>query len=100
MPVTRLRGDEYVSLEYKLRNSSAFEFELESDRPVRTYIVGPKALERFEQGSKTFKYWGGFPDPRRLQKQKVWIPFSGPIYLIISNPDPYETVEVEYNVFY
>lgn len=100
MAVTKLRGDEYITLEYKPRKSGIFEFELDSDRPVQTYIVGPRALERFEEGSKNFKYWGGFPDARKHQKQKVWIPFSGPVYLIISNPDPYQTAEVEYEIYY
>jgi hypothetical protein len=100
MPLTRLRGDEYVSLEFKPRKSGTFEFELDADRPVQTYIVGPKALERFEEGSKSFKYWGGFPEARKHQKQKVWIPFSGPVYLIIANPDPHQTAEVEYEVYY
>ncbi len=100
MAFTRLRGDEYITLEYKPRKSGVFEFELDADRPVQTYIVGPRALERFEEGSKTFKYWGGFPEPRKHQKQKVWIPFSGPVYLIISNPDPHQTAEVEYEIYY
>ncbi len=77
-----------------------FEFEIDADHPVKTYIVGPKNLERYEEGSKNFKYWGGFADARSHQKQKVWIPFSGPVYLVIANPDPYETAEVEYSVYY
>ncbi len=99
MPVTKIRPDEYISLEYKPRKSGTFEFEIDANHPVKTYIVGPKNLERFEEGSRNFKYWGGFPDPRRRQQQKVWIPFSGPVYLIIANPDRDHTAEVEYEVY-
>lgn len=76
-----------------------FEFEIEADHPVKSYIVGPKNLQRFEEGKK-INYVGGFPDEKTHHKQKLWIPFSGPVYLIISNPDPYQTAEVEYNVYY
>jgi len=100
MPRIKLRGNEYISLEYKTQKRNPFEFELEADRPVQTYIVGPNALEHFEKGHKNFKYWGGFPEPRMHQRQKVWIPFSGPVYLIIANPDPYATAEAEYDVYY
>jgi hypothetical protein len=100
MPVETIPPDEYISLEYKPVRSRTFEFEIDADHPVKTYVVGPRALERFEEGSKNFKYWGGFPDPRRHQRQKVWIPFSGPVYLIIANPDRYETAEVDYEVYY
>jgi hypothetical protein len=100
MPVTTIGPDEYISLEFKRRGSGSFEFEIEADHPVRTYVVGPKALQRFEEGSKTFKYWGGFPDPRGVQQQKVWIPFKSPVYLIISNPSDDESVDVNYEVYY
>jgi hypothetical protein len=100
MPIRTLGGDEYVSLEYKRRRDGTFEFELDADNPVKTYIVGPQALERFEAGSRLFKYWGGFPDARRHQRQKVWIPFSGPVYLIILNPYKDRTTDVEYEVYY
>jgi hypothetical protein len=100
MPVTTLDPHEYIYLEFKRRRAGTFEFEIEADRPVQTYVVGPRALQRFIDGSKTFKYWGGFPDPRAVQRQKVWIPFSGPVYLIISNPSNDEEVEVDYEVYY
>jgi len=86
------------TLEYRLRRNGPIEFELESDIPVKTYAVGPKALERFEKGSKTFRYRGGFPDPRKSQQQKVWIPFAGPWYLIISNPSRSESAAIDYEV--
>jgi hypothetical protein len=100
MPEMTLGPDEYVSLEYKIAKPRLVEFELASDIPVRTYIVGPKALQRFEEGSMTFKYWGGFPDPRKLQRQKVYVPFSGKWYLIVSNPSTEDEAEIEYEVRY
>lgn len=100
MPVAAIGPDQYIYLEYVLRTHRRFEFELDADLPVKTYVVGPRALARFEDGSRTFKYWGGFPDPRKHQHQKVWIPFTGPVYLIISNPNKRESVEVEYEVYY
>ena len=99
MPVLRLRPDEYISLEYKRPKSRWFEFEIDADRPVKTYIVGPKNLRRFEEGRK-FNYVGGYPEERDHQRQKVWISFSGPVYLIISNPHRDKPVELEYDVYY
>jgi hypothetical protein len=99
MPVTVIDPDEYITVEYVRRKSGPVEFELSADRPVRTYILGPRDLERFEKGSKNFEYWGGFPDPRKDQQQKVWVP-SGPWYLIISNPSRGESVEVDYDVYW
>jgi hypothetical protein len=100
MPALTLGPDEYTTLEYILKRKGPIEFEIDADAPVRTYVVGPKGLQRFEEGSKTFKYWGGFPDPRASQKQKVWIPWSGPWYLIVTNPSKHESVGVDYEVFY
>jgi hypothetical protein len=99
MPVNTIGPDQYIALKYTPRKGRMFEFELESDRPVKTYVVGPKAFQNFADGGTRFKYWGGFPDPRKLQRQKVWIPFSGPVFLIISNPNN-ESVEVDYDVYF
>ncbi len=100
MPLITLGPDQYTTLEYRLQKKGPIEFELESDLPVRTYIVGPTGLRRFKEGSDSFPYWGGFPEPRSKQSQKVWIPLSGPWYLIISNPNKHEPVEVDYDVYY
>ena len=98
MPVITLPPNTYSPLEYTLRKEDFVEFTVESDIPVKTYIVRPKAFELFEKGSTTFKYYGGFPDPRLHQKQEVFLPFSGPWYLIISNPSKTKSAEVEYSV--
>jgi hypothetical protein len=98
MPIRTIGPDRYITLRYKLPNEGKVTIDLESDIPVKTYIVRPKALELFEEGSKTFKYYGGFPEPRMHQHQTVWLPFSGPWYLIVSNPDRKNEAEVEYEV--
>lgn len=93
--------NKFVALKYRTPDSSFVEFEVAADLPVKTYIMRPKALERFRQGERSFKYYGGFPDPpRRLQRQKIWLPFSGEWFLVISNPSKSEPVEVDYEVYY
>ncbi len=98
MPTLTLKPDTYVSLKYHLGDEEdAIFFSVESDIPVKTYIVRPKGLEFFEAG-KIFKYYGGFPDPRKHQSQNLWLPFTGSWYLIISNQDKRATAHLEYEV--
>jgi hypothetical protein len=98
MPSITLEPDTYVSLEYKIGEDDAVVIEITSDIPVKSYIVRPKGLELFKDGSTSFKYYGGFPDPRREQQQELLLPFSGPWYLIISNPSRTKTARVNYAV--
>jgi hypothetical protein len=100
MPLLTLRPNTYAAAQFNLQEEGAVILHLESDIPVKTYIVRPKGFELFEDGSKTFKYYGGFPDPRRNQEQEVWLPFSGPFTLIISNPDKNTSAHVDYKVSY
>lgn len=100
MPTLKIPPDSYISLEYKVPKSRLVEFEIDADRPVKTYVLGPKTLKRFEQGSKNFRYYGGFPEPRRHQSQEVRLPFSGLWYLVISNRSLKEPARVEYEVYY
>ena len=100
MPSVTIGPDEHVRLKYNVPKSRLVEFEIDADRPVKSYILGPKALMRFSEGSETFKYYGGFPDPRATQRQTVRIPFSGSWYLVIMNPNKRHPVEVEYEVYY
>ena len=93
--------NKYVALRYRVPESGPVEFELAADVPVKTYILRPKGLEKFKEGEHTFKYYGGFPDPpRKLQRQKVWLPFSGEWFLVISNPNKIQPAEVDYDVYY
>lgn len=100
MPTIKIGPDEYVEMEYKVPRHRLVEFEVEADLPVKTYVLGPKALRRFSEGSSTFRYYGGFPDARRSQHQAVRLPFTGVWYLVIMNPDKQASVRVEYEVYY
>jgi hypothetical protein len=88
----------YTALEYVTKRPRYITLDLESDIPVATYIVRPKALQYYSDGSTTFKYYGGFPDPRMHQHQTLWLPFSGSWYLIVSNPDESREATIEYEV--
>jgi hypothetical protein len=100
MPKVRLEPDENIRLRYSAPESGLVEFEIEADHPVMTYILRPRGLELFDQGSKTFKYYGGFQDPRKKQAQELRLPFEGPWYLLIINPDKRNSVGVNYEVRY
>ena len=100
MTKVRIGPDENVRLRYRVPEDGLVEFELNADAPVKTYIVRPGGLELFDDGSRTFKYYGGFPDGRRKQHQRVALPFDGSWYLLIINPAKDRSVNVEYDVFY
>lgn len=100
MPRLRIGPDENTRLRYSVPDSGLVEFELEADHPVKTYIVRPRGLELFDQGSSTFKYYGGFPEERKKQAQELRLPFEGPWYLLIVNPDKGHSVSVNLEVRY
>jgi hypothetical protein len=100
MPTTTLGPNRFIVLRYDLAKEGGVTLDLESDIPVKTYIVRSKALELYRQGKKNFKYYGGFPDPRMHQHQTLRLPFSGPWYLIISNPDKLLSADIQYEVSY
>jgi hypothetical protein len=100
MATVTLSPNTFIAPQYSLSKEGSVTLDLESDIPVKTYIVRPKALEVYRQGKKGFKYYGGFPDPRMHQHQTLWLPFSGPWYLIISNPDKVREAEIQYEVSY
>ena len=100
MRTTTLGPNRFIVLSYSLAKEGSVSLDLESDIPVRTYIVRPKALELYREGKKIFKYYGGFPDPRMHQHQTLYLPFSGPWYLIISNPSKFDEAEIHYEVSY
>ena len=99
MPRITIQPDRTAIIKYEVPKDGVVEFEIEADKPVRSYIVRPKGLELFQNGSKTFKYYGGFPDARKHQHQEVRLPFLGTWYLLISNHQDSD-VDVEYDVFY
>ena len=100
MPKARIGPNENIRLRYSVPDDGFVEFELESDHPVMTYILRPRGLELFDEGSRTFRYYGGFPDPRRKQQQEVRLPFDGAWYLLIVNPNKRTSVSVNYEVRY
>jgi hypothetical protein len=100
MPTTTLGPNRFIVLQYSLVKEGPVTLDLDSDVPVKTYIVRPKALGLFRLGKKYFKYYGGFPDPRMHQHQTVYLPFSGPWHLIISNPDKSKEADIQYEVSY
>ncbi len=83
------------------KEGTPVEFEVQAEHPVMTYIVRPRGLELFDEGKKNFRYYGGFQTPPRMKhKQELMLPFSGPWYLVIVNPDEDEPVKVHYEVYY
>ena len=100
MPTATLGPNRFIALQYGLPKEGLVTLDLESDIPVKTYIIRPKALEFYRQGKKNFVYYGGYPDPRKHQHQRIYLPFSGPWYLIISNPDKNSGADVQYEVSY
>jgi hypothetical protein len=100
MRTTTLGPNRFIVNRYTLAKEGSVTLDLESDIPVKTYIVRPKALEAYREGKKSFKYYGGFPDPRMHQHQTVYLPFSGPWYLIISNPNKNVEADIQYEVSY
>ena len=97
MPDKTLTPRHYTAVKYQLPKEGLVTLRLDSDIPVKTYIVRPKGLDRYREGA-VFKYYGGFPDARKHQQQMIWLPFTGNWYLIISNPDKDRPASVEYEV--
>ena len=92
-----LDADTNARLRYRVPSSGLFEFSIEADEPVASYIVRPGGLEEFDQGKKRFRYYGGFPEARKVQHQFLKLPYSGTHYLLIVNRDA-RRVRVKYDV--
>jgi hypothetical protein len=99
MPKVRLGPDENVRYRYSVPEDGWVQFQLDADHPVETYIVRPQGLEYFDEGSNTFKYYGGYPRARRKQEQAVRLPFDGSWYFLIVNRDEDRSVNVEFKVY-
>ncbi len=86
-------------IRYHVPSSHTFEFDVNADHGVKTYIMRSKGLELFDSGAKNFKYYGGFQDPpRRHHHQELMLPFEGAWYLVIVNPSKSHPVQVKYEV--
>lgn len=101
MPTKIIRPNENIRLRYRVPRSQIIEFEISAGRPVKSYVVRTRGLELFDQGSARFRYYGGFPDPRREHHQELVLPFDeGEWWLLIVNPSKNLPVEVFYEVSY
>jgi hypothetical protein len=99
MPTRIIRPGENVRLRFRVPNSRVVEYEIESDRPVKSYILRTKGLELFDEGSERFKYYGGFPEARKKQRQELVLPFDeGHWWLLIVNPSKDHSAQVFYDV--
>jgi hypothetical protein len=100
MPSVKIRPNEHIRPRFSVPESHTIRFSLTSDVPLETYIVRPAGLDLFEQGSDSFKYYGGFPSPRRLQNQTLVLPFEGKWHLLMVNRSTKKVANVDYSVFY
>jgi hypothetical protein len=100
MPTTNIGPNKHVRLKYKVPKSRLVRFEVRASHPIKSYILGPRSYERFAEGSKNFRYYGGYPEPREEQKQTIRIPFSGVWYLVMLNPDKEHSAYVDYDVYF
>lgn len=100
MPEVRIPPNEHIAPRYRVPDSGVIRFRLESNIPVQTYIVRPGGLERYREGSRTFKYYGGFPVERMSQRQTLTLSFEGSWHLLIINKDGTHSASVDYSVYY
>jgi hypothetical protein len=100
MPTVRIEPNQNLRPRYRVPDSGVIRFTLESDIPLQTYIVRPAGLEYFDEGSRSFKYSGGFPDARRKQSQTLRLPFEGHWHLLIINRSDEDFATVDYSVYY
>ncbi len=100
MPTVLIPPNQNIAPRYRVPDSGVIRFTLESDIPVETYIVRPGGLDVFNEGKHNFKYYGGFPAARRIQSQKLVLPFEGRWHLLIINRDKSESASVDYSVYY
>ena len=100
MPDVTIPPNRHLAPRYRVPDSGVIRFRLESDIAVETYIVRPAGLELFNEGKSTFKYYGGFPAARRLQRQTLALPFEGSWHLLIINRHKFSTASVDYSVYY
>jgi hypothetical protein len=100
MSEVRISPNEHIAPRYRVPDSGVVRFRLESNVPVQTYVVRPSGLERYREGSRTFKYYGGFPAARMSQRQTLALPFEGSWHLLIVNTDSTRAASVDYSVYY
>jgi hypothetical protein len=100
MPDVTIPPNQHIAPRYRVPDSGVIRFRLEANIPVETYIVRPAGLDFFNEGRRTFKYYGGFPAARRIQRQTLALPFEGKWHLLIINRDKESDALVDYSVYY
>lgn len=96
MPVKIIRGNEHLRISYHVQRGTHFQFEVEGNATVNTYLVDAKGLDDFEAGDE-FEVYAGQTN-RLYHDDEADIPFTGPIWFIILNPHDFD-VAIHYEVY-
>jgi hypothetical protein len=99
MPSTTIKADQYIQLEYRVPRNGWIEFEIDANGPVTSYVLDKVGLNDFAEGITDFHYYGGFAR-RDYHQQKLYLPFNGSWFLVISNRSRTYDVRVRYEVSY
>lgn len=100
MPTVQIGRNQNIRARYRVPKNRVVEFDVQADRPVKTYIMRESGIERFARG-EPFRYYGGFQDPpKKNHHQELVLPFDGLWYLVIMNPSKTNPVDVAYEVYY
>jgi hypothetical protein len=81
-----IEANHHIRLRFHVPFTGVISFELRSSVPVKTYVLDPPGLAQFGI-APTFYYYGGFPEAREFQSQRLILPFRGDWYLVILNPN-------------
>ena len=98
MPSITLEPDTNYRIPFKAEAGDLFSYSITSDIPVRSYVMRPKGIQDFDADMPRFKYYGGFPDARKLHRQTIMLPVSGRWYLLIINLSDSDEAEIEYEL--
>jgi hypothetical protein len=98
MPVALIKPNSHLKIKYPVPRGRRIEYEVESDKPVTTYVLDEEGLDQFYNGRAEYitSYYGGFSG-RRKHYQQLKLPFKGDWYLVIKN-DQDKAVAVHYEV--
>lgn len=98
MPKAMIAPMSFRQVRYTMPEPGMFEFVVNSDLPVTTFVVDEEGLREFLDNEPEIEnYYGGAPARRRVHQQ-VEIPFQGRVYLLIINEND-EPSRVNYSVY-
>ena len=83
MPVKTLPPNTYTVVRTYIPWSKRFNFLVDADYPVDTYMLDEDELAKFRQG-KIVRSYGGYEE-RRFHRDIGRLPYGGEWYLVISN---------------